>query len=59
MSFFRVRVALINRLQEINKEKLNKKTELSSPQKRLNEIYDITNKQQDSVRKNNSREYPS
>ncbi len=45
--FFRVRVALINRLQEINKEKLNKKTELSSPQKRLNEIYDITNKQQD------------
>ncbi|MCO4813728.1 MAG: polyphosphate kinase 1 [Flavobacteriales bacterium] len=45
--FFRVRVALINRLREINKEKLNKKTELSSPQKRLNEIYDITNKQQD------------
>ena len=45
--FFRVRVALINRLKELNKEKLNIKTDLSSPQKRLNIIYDITNKQLD------------
>lgn len=45
--FFRVRVALINRLKELNKEKLNIKTDLSSPQKRLDIIHDITNKQQD------------
>lgn len=45
--FFRVRVALIIRLKELNKEKLNLKTDLSSPQDRLNTIYDITNKQQD------------
>ncbi|MFT7343788.1 MAG: polyphosphate kinase [Lentimonas sp.] len=45
--FFRVRVGLINRLIALNKEKLNIKTDLPAPQKRLNEIHDITNKQQD------------
>lgn len=45
--FFRVRVALIKRLALLNKEKLNAKTELSSPKKIMKEINEIVNKQQD------------
>ena len=45
--FYRVRVALNQRLADLNKEKLNAKTDLSSPKERLASIYDITNKQQE------------
>jgi polyphosphate kinase len=44
--FFRVRVALIKRLVELNKEKLNAKVNLEAPENILNNIISIVNKQQ-------------
>ncbi|MFT5860506.1 MAG: polyphosphate kinase [Flavobacteriaceae bacterium] len=45
--FFEVRVAFINRMAQLNKEKLNNKTDLNSPKKLLKKIYSEVNSQQD------------